>query len=46
VRLDTNTRDRQKEVAFAYTTFVAGIKMLAKKLQRERRRGPAARPSS
>jgi len=27
----TNTRDRQKEVAFAYTTFVAGIKMLAKK---------------
>src|SRR6476619_1106217 len=27
----TNTRDRQKEVAFAYTTVVAGIKMLAKK---------------
>ena len=27
----TNTRDRQKDVAFAYTTFVAGIKMLAKK---------------
>jgi glutamate/aspartate transport system substrate-binding protein len=27
----TNTRDRQKVVAFAYTTFVAGIKMLAKK---------------
>jgi len=27
----TNMRDRQKEVAFAYTTFVAGIKMLAKK---------------
>jgi glutamate/aspartate transport system substrate-binding protein len=27
----TNTRDRQKEVAFAYTTFVAGVKMLAKK---------------
>jgi len=27
----TNTRERQKEVAFAYTTFVAGIKMLAKK---------------
>ncbi|MDQ2917660.1 MAG: amino acid ABC transporter substrate-binding protein [Pseudomonadota bacterium] len=27
----TNTRDRQKEVAFAYTTFVAGIKMLARK---------------
>lgn len=27
----TNTRDRQKEVAFAYTIFVAGIKMLAKK---------------
>jgi glutamate/aspartate transport system substrate-binding protein len=26
----TNTRDRQNEVAFAYTTFVAGIKMLAK----------------
>ena len=26
----TNTRDRQKQVAFAYTTFVAGIKMLAK----------------
>jgi ABC-type amino acid transport substrate-binding protein len=26
----TNTRDRQKDVAFAYTTFVAGIKMLAK----------------
>jgi glutamate/aspartate transport system substrate-binding protein len=27
----TNTRDRQKDVAFAYTTFVAGMKMLAKK---------------
>jgi len=27
----TNTRDRQKQVAFAYTTFVAGIKMLAKR---------------
>jgi glutamate/aspartate transport system substrate-binding protein len=27
----TNTRDRQQDVAFAYTTFVAGIKMLAKK---------------
>jgi len=27
----TNTRDRQKDVAFAYTTFVAGLKMLAKK---------------
>ena len=27
----TNTRDRQKDVAFAYTTFIAGIKMLAKK---------------
>jgi len=27
----TNTRDRQKDVAFAYTTFVAGIKLLAKK---------------
>ncbi len=27
----TNTRDRQKQVAFAYTTFIAGIKMLAKK---------------
>jgi glutamate/aspartate transport system substrate-binding protein len=27
----TNTRDRQKQVAFAYTTFVAGIKMLAPK---------------
>jgi glutamate/aspartate transport system substrate-binding protein len=27
----TNTRDREKDVAFAYTTFVAGIKMLAKK---------------
>ncbi|MEP7181701.1 MAG: amino acid ABC transporter substrate-binding protein [Betaproteobacteria bacterium] len=26
----TNTRDRQKQVAFAYTSFVAGIKMLAK----------------
>jgi glutamate/aspartate transport system substrate-binding protein len=26
----TNTRDRQKQVAFAYTTFVAGIKMLAR----------------
>jgi len=27
----TNTRDRQKDVAFAYTTFIAGIKMLARK---------------
>jgi glutamate/aspartate transport system substrate-binding protein len=27
----TNTRDRQKQVAFAYTTYVAGIKMLARK---------------
>ncbi len=27
----TNTKDRQNDVAFAYTTFVAGIKMLAKK---------------
>jgi glutamate/aspartate transport system substrate-binding protein len=27
----TNTRKRQQEVAFAYTTFVAGIKMLARK---------------
>ena len=27
----TNTRERQKDVAFAYTTFVAGIKMLARK---------------
>ena len=27
----TNTRERQKDVAFAYTTFVAGFKMLAKK---------------
>jgi glutamate/aspartate transport system substrate-binding protein len=27
----TNTRDRQKQVAFAYTTFVAGIKMLVRK---------------
>ena len=27
----TNTKDRQKDVAFAYTTFVAGIKMLARK---------------
>ena len=26
----TITRDRQKQVAFAYTTFVAGIRMLAK----------------
>jgi glutamate/aspartate transport system substrate-binding protein len=26
----TNTRERQKQVAFAYTTFVAGIKMLAR----------------
>jgi glutamate/aspartate transport system substrate-binding protein len=26
----TNTRDRQKQVAFAYTSFVAGIKMLAR----------------
>jgi glutamate/aspartate transport system substrate-binding protein len=27
----TNTKERQKDVAFAYTTFVAGIKMLARK---------------
>jgi glutamate/aspartate transport system substrate-binding protein len=27
----TNTRDRAKQVTFAYTTFVAGIKMLAPK---------------
>ena len=27
----TNTRERQKDVAFAYTTFVAGIRMLAKR---------------
>lgn len=27
----TNTRDRQNDVAFAYTTFVAGIKMLTRK---------------
>jgi glutamate/aspartate transport system substrate-binding protein len=27
----TNTRDRQQQVAFAYTTYVAGIKMLAKR---------------
>jgi glutamate/aspartate transport system substrate-binding protein len=27
----SNTRERQKEVAFAYTTFVAGIKLLARK---------------
>lgn len=27
----TNTRQRQEQVAFAYTTFIAGIKMLAKK---------------
>ncbi len=27
----TNTRDRQKQVAFAYTTYIAGIKMLARK---------------
>jgi glutamate/aspartate transport system substrate-binding protein len=26
----TNTRDRQKQVAFAYTTFVTGIKMLTR----------------
>ena len=26
----TNTRERQQQVAFAYTTFVAGIKMLAR----------------
>jgi glutamate/aspartate transport system substrate-binding protein len=26
----TNTRERQQQVAFAYTTYVAGIKMLAK----------------
>jgi glutamate/aspartate transport system substrate-binding protein len=27
----SNTRERQKEVAFAYTTYVAGIKLLARK---------------
>ncbi|MEO8566079.1 MAG: amino acid ABC transporter substrate-binding protein [Betaproteobacteria bacterium] len=27
----SNTRERQKEVAFAYTTFVAGIKLLVRK---------------
>jgi len=27
----SNTRERQKEIAFAYTTFVAGIKLLARK---------------
>jgi glutamate/aspartate transport system substrate-binding protein len=27
----TNTRERQEQVAFAYTSFVAGIKMLASK---------------
>jgi glutamate/aspartate transport system substrate-binding protein len=27
----TNTRERQQQVAFAYTTFVAGIKLLAKR---------------
>jgi glutamate/aspartate transport system substrate-binding protein len=27
----SNTRERQKEVAFAYTTFVSGIKLLARK---------------
>jgi glutamate/aspartate transport system substrate-binding protein len=27
----TNTRERAQQVAFAYTTFVAGIKMLARK---------------
>ena len=27
----TNTRERAQQVAFAYTTFVAGIKMLAKR---------------
>lgn len=27
----SNTRERQKEVGFAYTTFVAGIKLLARK---------------
>ena len=27
----TNTRDRQKQVAFAYTTFVAGVKMLVRR---------------
>src|SRR5438477_9462872 len=27
----TNTADRQKQVTFAYTTFVAGIKIVAKK---------------
>jgi glutamate/aspartate transport system substrate-binding protein len=26
----TNTRERQQQVAFAYTSFIAGIKMLAK----------------
>jgi glutamate/aspartate transport system substrate-binding protein len=29
--LTSNTRERQKEVAFAYTTFVAGIKLLVRK---------------
>ncbi|HEX3632608.1 MAG TPA: amino acid ABC transporter substrate-binding protein [Casimicrobiaceae bacterium] len=29
-----NTRERQKEVAFAYTTFVAGIKLLARRSSR------------
>lgn len=27
----TNTRDRQEKVSFAYTTFIAGIKMVTKK---------------
>jgi glutamate/aspartate transport system substrate-binding protein len=27
----SNTRERQKEVAFAYTTFIAGIRLLARK---------------
>ena len=45
----TNTRERQQQVAFAYTTFVAGIKMLAKKKfehQATWRRTCAARRSS
>ena len=43
----TNTRDRQKQVAFAYTTFVAGIKMLAEGRceHRPASRTCAARPS-
>ena len=32
----TNNAARQKDVAFAYTTFVAGIKMLAKKSSKVR----------